>query len=98
MQVAGLGQLFAALKEDVEALLLQAPSVSLDELAAQLHSTSTMLQEQVRQWLGPCQLQLTAGCHVSEYLLAAQLYSISIVLQEHAIHSFGLLSYASTCI
>ena len=60
VQVAGLGQLFAALKEDVEALLLQAPSVSLDELAAQLHSTSTMLQEQVR--LLGCASWLTAGC------------------------------------
>ena len=48
MQVGQLGQLFGALKQDVEALLLQAPSVSLDELAAQLHSTGTMLQEQVR--------------------------------------------------
>ena len=46
-QVGQLGQLFGGLKEDVEALLLQAPSVSLDELAAQLHSTATMLQEQV---------------------------------------------------
>ena len=45
--MADLERLFCSLKEDVEALLLQAPSVSLDELAAQLHSTCTMLQEQV---------------------------------------------------
>ena len=64
VQVDQLSQLFGALKEDVEALLLQAPSVSLDELAAQLHSTSTMLQEQVGLVAHPCMQQRPAciGC------------------------------------
>ena len=63
VQVGQLGQLFGGLKEDVEALLLQAPSVSLDELAAQLHSTATMLQEQVGSWGSDSKLHL--ACHVA---------------------------------
>ena len=45
--MAGLEELFSALKADVEALFMQAPTVHLEALAAQLHAMEPHLEELV---------------------------------------------------
>ena len=47
VQVAGLEELFSALKADVEALFMQAPTVHLEALATQLHAMEPHLEELV---------------------------------------------------
>lgn len=92
LQVAGLEELFAALKADVEAVFMQGPSVQLEARATQLQAMKPHIEGLVGMML-----QLTVILHAWSFREAASLHSRKRRVAATLLLSHLVICYAASC-